>query len=167
MGKKAGNILLAIGGFIGGFSLSSGLNFKYDFMEKDLQMINQMKRGDRNAALLEVFSKWMILKQNGKSLEEYFAKKGYNNIAIYGMHHLGLCILNELRESKIQVRYAIDRNAQNMDCDVTCITPGSNLGNVDVVVVTPIFSYFEIEENLKSKVKCPIISFEDIIIDMQ
>ena len=42
-----------------------------------------------------------------------------------------------------------------------------SLEAVDVIVVTPITSFFEIEDELSKKVSCPIISIEDVIFDMQ
>lgn len=43
------------------------------------------------------------------------------------------------------------------------ILPGENMPEVDAIVVTPIYYYYEIQEMLSSKVDCKIISLEDIL----
>ena len=41
-----------------------------------------------------------------------------------------------------------------------------NLEDVDAIVVTAITFFDEIEEQLQSKVSCPIISLEDILYEV-
>jgi len=57
------------------------------------------------------FSSWMILKNQGKKLSEYFEDHNYQNVAIYGLGKLGMCLYEELKSSNVNVKYAIDINA--------------------------------------------------------
>ena len=41
--------------------------------------------------------------------------------------------------------------------------PEEVLKDVDAIIVTPIFYFEEIKRKLSAKVRCPIISLEDII----
>lgn len=120
----------------------------------------------KNDAILKLFSRWMNLKQEGKNLSEYFVENGYRTIAIYGMHYLGECLLEELRDSGIEVRYVIDKNADKVYSDVTVYTPEAALPEVDVVIVTAFYFYPKIVDKLCRVVDCPIISIADIVYEL-
>lgn len=127
----------------------------------------EIELNEKNDAILKVFSKWMNIKNQGKSLSDFFRANGYNSIAVYGMHYLGECLVNELKDTDVQVKYAIDRNADYIEGDIAIVRPEEKLKSVDVVVVTAIYFFDEIEEMLYEKVDCPIISLEDIIYELE
>ena len=58
-----------------------------------------------------LFGSWMVLRNKGRTLAEYFENHNFRNIAIFGLGRLGLCLYEELKDSNIHVKYAIDRNA--------------------------------------------------------
>lgn len=121
----------------------------------------------KDNALLQVFSKWMRLKFDGKTIAGYLAKKGYRSVAIYGMHYLGECLLEELKGSEIEVRYAIDRNAASLYADVDILTLDDNIPKVDAVIVTAIWSFDEIKKSILEIAEYPVISLKDIVYDME
>lgn len=121
------------------------------------------ERADKNAAVIRAFSSWMRNKQEGKSITIFLKTNNFHNIAIYGMHHLGKILLKELQEEDITVSYAIDKNADTMKTSIKVFRPNEELDEVDAIIVTPIFYFDEIERQLSQKVKCPIISLEDVI----
>ena len=143
----------------------AGMGIAISSMEKSIRKKSDMS--DKHLALFLMMNEWVKVKQEGKNLAEYFERNGYKKIAIYGMHYLGEALLRELRDTSIEVNYAIDRNAKNISCDIPCVDLRGTLEAVDVIVVTPITSFFEIEDELSKKVSCPIISIEDVIFDMQ
>ena len=130
----------------------------------------------RNEELLEghkkvhelymAFDQWLRLRQEGKTLVEYFEKYNYKTVAIYGMKELGERLYDELANTGIEVRYVIDKNADSIYADVDVVTPDNELEPVDVIVVTAIYYFDEIEENLSDKVECPIVSLEDILYEV-
>lgn len=121
----------------------------------------------KNDTILKVFSQWMQVKQKGRNVSDYLKENGYKTIAIYGMHYLGECLYAELKHSEIDVKYVIDRNAANIELDIDIVTPNDTLAEVDAVIVTPIYYFDEIEEQLSKNMKCPIISLEDIVYEME
>lgn len=159
-------VLLSIGA-VAGAGASIMINYQNVFKEKDIQLTQQQARAVRNRTIIDVFSQWLQIRQEGKCLADYFEANGFYTIAIYGMHFLGEALLRELKSTDIEVKYAIDKNAQNISCDVPCINLKDTLGKVDVIVVTPVSAFFEIEDELSRKVDFPIISIEDVIFDMQ
>lgn len=120
----------------------------------------------KNDAILKVFSQWLYIKQEGKSLTEYFVEKGYQTIAVYGMHYLGECLIEELKDSGVEVKYAIDRNADKICSEVDVYTLDDKLPGVDAVVVTAFYYFDEIEDALHEKMGCPIISIEDVVYEV-
>ena len=108
-------------------------------------------------------NQWIIDKQNGKDLREFFLENGYKEIAIYGMSYLGERLLDELDGTDIAVKYAIDRNADNIYAPCEVVKPDDILSSVDAIIVTPVFYFDEIERQLVPKVNCPVISLEDVI----
>ena len=116
--------------------------------------------------LYMAFDQWLRVRQEGKTLVEYFEQQGYKTVAIYGMKELGERLYDELQGSGITVKYVIDKNADSIYADVDVVTPDERLEPVDVIVVTAIYYFDEIEEMLSDKVDYPIVSLEDILYEV-
>lgn len=116
--------------------------------------------------LYMAFDQWLQIRQQGKTLVEYFTRNGYKTVAVYGMKELGERLCDELKGSDVTVSYAIDRNADAIYAEVEVVTPDDELAPVDVIVVTAITYFDEIEKMLCEKVDYPIISIEDILYEM-
>lgn len=121
---------------------------------------------NKHLALFLMMNQWVKVKQGGKSLEEYFVKNGYKNIAVYGMSYAGETLADELKGSEVKVLYGIDKKADNIYAEIDVVSPEESLEKVDAVVVTSITFFDEIEAMLKKKLDCPIISLEDILYEV-
>ena len=121
---------------------------------------------DKHFSLFLMMNQWVKVKQEGKSLAEYFKKEGYKNIAIYGMSYAGETLLEELKDTDIHVAYGIDKGAESIYAEIKIVSPDDNLQEVDVIVVTAITFFEDIEEKLSKKVNCPIVSLEDILYEL-
>lgn len=132
------------------------LEFKYGEEVKNL-FIQQRKEH----ILYEFMNRWLELKQKGIELSIFFSRQGIQTIAIYGIHHMGERLYDELKESGVKVVYAIDRNPKPLDIPV--LRPDEILDQVDAVVITPIFDFLEIKENLSGKLDCPMFFIEDVL----
>ncbi len=157
--KKMGNIVAAaffsILGFVtGGIAVAANRQKKYTQKEEF---------GKKMFEFYNLLIDWLTLKQEGQALTDYFAKNNYKVVAIYGMKELGERLVAELADSKIEVKYVIDKNINGIDCDYEVLTPDAVLPEVDAIVVTAITFFDEIEKNLSSKVNCPVISLEDVV----
>lgn len=116
--------------------------------------------------LYMAFDQWLRIRQEGKTLVEYFEKNEYKTVAIYGMKELGERLYDELEGSDIKVKYIIDKNADQIYADVDVVTPDEKLEPVDVIVVTALYYFDEIEEMLSDKVDYPVVSLEDILYEV-
>lgn len=121
---------------------------------------------DKHLALFLMMNQWVRVKQEGKNLATYFKKNSYHRIAIYGMSYAGETLVEELKETEIEVAYGIDRNADSICSEIDLISLEEPMDKVDAVVVTAVTFFDEIKEKLSGKTDCPIISLEDILYEM-
>lgn len=106
---------------------------------------------------------WLSIRQENRNLENWFVKRGYKHIAIYGMKELGECLYEELRISSVKVDYVIDKKTERIYTEVEVYKPENILPEVDIIVVTAISFFEEIKADLKDKIKCDIVSLEDVV----
>ena len=124
------------------------------------------KLSGKFASMFHLMNQWVKVKQDGKNLSSYFEKNHYTKIAVYGMGYVGETLLGELKDTGIEVSYGIDKRVFSGRSDLPIVSPDDSLEHVDVVVVTAIDFFDEIEEKLRDKVKCPVISIEDVVFEV-
>ena len=150
-------LFLLISSILTGMLAGAGIVKKIDG-----KLIEEAKdMSDKHLSLFLMMNEWVKIKQNGKNLLDYFVRN-----AIYGMSYVGETLLKELSGSEVEVVYGIDKNAEIIDQEFKVITMENPLEEVDVIVVTAITFYDEIEEKLSKKIDCPIISLEDILYEI-
>ena len=127
----------------------------------------QQKAGkvDKFKGYYNMLNQWLILKQEGKSLAEYFKKNDYKTVAIYGMGEMGNRLYDELKDSEIEVKYAVDQNAASTYSELDVVDKEDSFADVDVMVVTATFAFDEIEEEIGSKCSFPIVSLDDVVYE--
>ncbi len=121
---------------------------------------------DKHLALFLLMNQWVKVKQEGKNLSSYFEKNGYKKIAVYGMSYAGETLIDELKGTRTEVAYGIDKRADSLYADMDIVSIDDSLDGVDAVVVTAITFFDEIEDKLSDKLDCPIISLEDILYEV-
>lgn len=162
MKKSVGSVLSSLAGAVVGATVGAAAVGK-TMGDK----VNEWKSmSDKHLALFLMMNQWVKVKQEGKNLAEYFAKNGYKKIAIYGMSYAGESLLEELKDTGIEVAYGIDKNADKIYAEVELVSTGDELEEVDAVVVTPITFFDKVEELLSAKLDCPIISLEDVLYEV-
>ncbi len=124
---------------------------------------NVIWRANRNNINYLFMNQWFRMKQRGYDLEKVLKKKKYNSIAIYGTSYIGERLFDELKDSDIIVKYGIDKVKKGKWCGITVFTPEENLPSVDAILVTAIYSYNEIVNDLGGKVRARIISLKDLL----
>ncbi len=152
---KKGNIIGTILGVATGIAINR-IVVSNKLMEKD-------KKIEKFKAYYNLLNKWLSIKQEGKTLEKYFIEQNYRTIAIYGMGELGKRLYEDLRNSCVVVNYAIDKNIVETASGLLIVKPESKLKAVDAIVITSIFDYEAVEEDLGSKTEGHIVSLEDVI----
>lgn len=121
-------------------------------------------KADKFKSYYNMLNQWLILKQEEKSLAQYFENAGYHTIAIYGMGEMGNRLYEELKDTNIEVKYAIDKNVNSTYLDLEVFdVEDDDFAAVDAIVVTAVFAFDEIESTLKEKVDITIVSLEDVV----
>lgn len=127
--------------------------------------IKELERlSDKHLMLFLMMNDWVRLSIMSKTVKEYFKRNGYTSVAIYGMSYVGETLNMELAGSDIKVLYAIDRNTEACN-SLEVLNPEDDLPPVDIVVVTAIQSFESIRDSLVDRVKCPVVSLDDIVYE--
>ncbi|MCD8183070.1 MAG: hypothetical protein LUE99_08190 [Bacteroides sp.] len=158
MKKGAVSILSAVAGAVAGAVTAGRMASK---ATNKAQIMS-----DKHLALYLLMNQWVAVKQEGKNLKDYFEENGYKTIAIYGMSYVGERLVEELRDSDINIKYAIDKSADSIYSAVKIVAMDEDLEDVDAIIVTPVFFFDEIEAKLMDKMQCPIISIEDVLYEV-
>lgn len=127
---------------------------------------SEKNKSDKHLRLFFVMCTWMTAVQRGKKIKNYFVENSYKNVAIYGMSYIGQLLQRELEKENINVIYGIDTCAGDIEVDLEMYSPDDVLPQADVIIVTPVFFYNEIKNKLEKRVKCSIISFDEVLSDV-
>lgn len=110
-----------------------------------------------------LLEKWMVLREKKISVSQYFEKKRLKNIIIYGLGRMTHHLLEDLKDSKINIVCAIDRGAFTMNDKFPIITGETDIPEADCIVVTPVYDMDSIKQKLDGKTTVPIISLSEIV----
>lgn len=141
----------------------SGAFIKEKRSSKD--RIYDFKKYKKYEIFYNLMDQWKVLEEDGISLEFLLLKQGYRKIAIYGMAKMGMHVYRELKNSSIEVVYGIDRSINGIYEDIEIKNPNGELEETDAVLVTAIMDYENIKQDLQGKIKCPIVSLEEILYE--
>lgn len=148
---------------IGLLGMATGVVGTYAYLskltEKDYK--EQLQKKEKFKSYYTILERWLMLKQEGKSLEDYFIKSGYNTVAVYGMGKMGSRLIKELEETDIKIKYCMNSDAPTVDINMNEVEK-VNLTDVDAVVVTAVFALDEIRGKL-AELECPVISIEEVV----
>lgn len=153
-------------GFCAGLAvLAAGvlLLYRINGLERKLEEQTGMKEKNREQYLL--LMQWLKLRQSGRSICNYLEEKGYRTVAIYGMGHNGERVLQELKNSEIEVLYGIDKKADSIVSDIDVLAVDADFPETDAIIVSEPIYMETIMKLLKTKVSCPIVSLEEAIYE--
>lgn len=134
----------------------------------DLNNSNSNNQVLRHKLYYELTNNWLKNKNQGKNVSTYFKNNKIDSIAIYGMGELGMRLYEEVLETDIKVKYFIDKNIKEissiLDISVVGIEKIKSMEKVDAIIVTPIYHFTIIKNeliNIQSHME--ILSLEDVI----
>ena len=78
------------------------------------------------------------------------------------MKEMGQRLFYELKNENVKV-YLIDKKADDIWFEQDIYFPNEKLPDMDIIVITAAYYFDSIKLELESKVKCPIVSIEDVI----
>lgn len=98
----------------------------------------------------------------GNGLCSYLKDNGYKDIAIYGMGELGITVYELLCDEGINIKYCIDKRANELSLDIPIVDPDEIEENVDAILITTIGYFEEISTKIREKIDSPIITLDTI-----
>ena len=158
MKKGTAAVLSAVVGVIVG---AAGIGWYGNKQEEE-----KGKKVEKFRGYYNILNQWMILKQEGKCLSKYFETNNYKTIAIYGMGEMGGRLYEELKNTQVEVKYVVDKNAAYTFPELNLVDIEDDFEEVDVMVVTATFAFEEIETEISDKVTFPIVSLEDVVYEI-
>ena len=135
----------------------------YAYKHFDRKLKEKDKKVQKFKNYYNMTNQWLQIRNQGRSLEEFFLNNGITNIAVYGMGELGNRLYEELEKSSITVAYTIDKEADKKYSTAKVVGMDEDFDKVDAIIVTPIFDYDEIKASLECKTDMRIISLEEVI----
>lgn len=118
---------------------------------------------DKHLMLFLLMNEWVKVKQQNKSIADSLIEQGYKRIGIYGMSYAGQRLYDELADTPIEIVCCMDQKSGGTYRGHEIITVKDCPDEIDVIIVTPIFFYNEIRQQLERSVIAGIISLEEVI----
>lgn len=115
--------------------------------------------------LMEKPELFVNLKEN---LSRYFDINGYKNIAVYGIGKLGTLILKNIDTTRLESICIIDENkaVRFGNMEMISIQELAEKKEIEMVLVTPLLDYPQIEAQICSMCEIPVVSAKELMCDM-
>lgn len=115
--------------------------------------------------LMEKPELFVSLKEN---LSRYFVMNGYRNIAVYGVGKMGSLILRNIDTARLESICIIDENksASFGGMEKISVEELVDRKEIDMVLVTPLLDYPQIEAQIGSMREIPVVSAKELMCDM-
>lgn len=131
------------------------------------KLLNEQKgKIDKFRNYYNMLNQWMQIRQKGIGIETYLKKHGYQTVAIYGMGEIGMRLYEELKNTDIEINYAVDRQDSCPYTEMKICSKTEPLDKADIMIVTAIFDYENIKAEMKKKIDFTIVSLEEIIYEL-
>lgn len=130
-------------------------------IRRDLQRYESLS--NKHLDLYILMCLWMKKKIEGKSVAEYLMQLNIKKIAIYGCSYLGKLLKKELDESGIEITCFMDQNPGEYE-GIIIKEPEETVTDVELIIVTPITFFNEIQEKLLEKTLAEVVSLQEIIL---
>lgn len=114
----------------------------------------------------QVLTRWM-LNGNDQAFRDYLVNHRIYNCALYGYAELGKIVRRKLEDTDIEIKYIMDKQVhEDPEGELEFYYPQKDLMQTDAVIVTAVYYFVEIKEELRKLGFCNIYSLYDIITNM-
>lgn len=132
--------------------------------DPDSSTVELEKKWQKSVLFYWILTRWMDWKIAGKRIADVLLKQNWRQIAVYGYAELGQLLCRELAEGEVHVSYLLDKRVADSGIkNLPVYIPQSGLPQVDAVVVTAVYYFDEIREELSKMGYQNIISFRTLL----
>lgn len=153
--------MIAISIIIG---IITGIVMIMRFCEKVLK--KEFKRANKNGYIFRKVCKWLRAEQSRQTIDLKLMERQISEVAIYGKGEMGKCLIKELENSNVKIKYLVDKDSNSNEFQYKCYHPEDLLPEVQAIIVTPIYQFDEIAAELKYSGNVQIISLEELIDEL-
>lgn len=115
----------------------------------------------------KMLNQWVKNKSQNKRISNFLREHDINTVAIYGIGEIGQRLYDELNQDQLNISYFIDAAGERKTAegvDVISLKEIPLQEQVDAIIVTPVYDFESIYDNLLNKnVDTVILSLEGII----
>lgn len=122
-----------------------------------------MYMSDKHLEMFLSINAWFYNELKGKQLAAYLRENSFYNISIYGIGYIGKTLYEYLKKEDFQINNLIDQNRNSDQENIKIRTLDDKQAPTDIVIVTALYYFEELEIKLEKVFSCPIVSFADII----
>lgn len=114
-------------------------------------------REDKYQSYFSILAKWLKLEAQGYSLEKFFLQNNWLSISIYGLGDLGWYLYEKLKDTKVTIKYVLDKNVNQDNWSIANLYTSNDLPEVDICIITsywymPQITNYLIDRNVKNYV---------------
>lgn len=132
-------------------------------LKKEMSFLSA--KSSRYESYWRILDAWLYLKEEGILLERYFLERGIRSIAVYGIGMLGKHFLKELENSKIDIKFIIDRRAEALHSGLKTYLPDMDFPATDAIVVTATYDFLNIKQQLEMRGYQNVISLAEVVME--
>lgn len=133
------------------------------FYQKYREEIERHKRKiKRYESYWRIMDKWLTWKEKGQTAADVLRAKGITKIAIYGVGMLSRHFIYDLSGSDIEIVCGIDKNGVKEEMGFPVIGTEEDIPESDAIIVTPVYDFLSIKQQLGEKGYKNIISIESL-----
>lgn len=141
---------------LSGFDVLKERCFESFFSKKNINV-------DMYVSYYRLLEKWMKLKEQGKSVREFFEKNSIKSIIIYGLGKMADHLLEDLKGSDIRIVCAIDKRAIYKYMEFPVIFETDTIPKADCIVITPTYEAIKIKKKLQKRTTNAMITLSDVL----
>lgn len=140
------------------------VSLESNLLEKEVESYNKNYR--KYMYLFNITCQWMHIKNRKIEISDWINSVGWKRIAIYGMGGIGKVLLEELKNSDIDVAYGIDKQGDDIYIDIPVYRITDHLEAVDGIIVTAVTYFDEVKKEVQNHINTPIVSIKDILDEL-
>lgn len=123
---------------------------------------------EKNKKILRYMDKWMELREQGITLTKYCRDRKVQFVGVYGFGRLGRHLVWELENEGFTVSWIMDRRCEiitieNKEYRLLSPEEMELVKNADMIIVTALEDYYNIEAQICKYTSVEVISIEQIL----
>lgn len=134
------------------------------FFSKERRMLK--KELERFQWLLKITNELLCLNISQKHWYQPLERKGYQNVAVYGMGELGIRLAEDIiLNSSMKLLYGLDQNAHQLSlvCSVYQLEEIYDLPKPDIIVLTAHSTDDNLKRSIVDASGCEVLKIEEVI----